>query len=314
LRITGQLIEATVGSHIWADRFEGDLADVFDLQDQITSSVVGAIEPQIALAEAQRSQEKRRDVLAVYDLYLRAWAALRLHTEQGTDEALSLLLEALRSDPTYAAAYGLLAQSHLLRVNSSWGDAQVGRTEGTRAAHRAIETGWNDPVPLGLAGWAVSYLNSEHEAGLAAVERSLTLNSNGASAWAARGYIRVYLCETETAIGCFERASRLSPLDPELYRTATGIAFAHVVAQRFEAAAEAARHALQLNPRYPTATRILASACAHLGRVDAARQAVERLVELEPSLTVSTLIERSPRCGPAMQQYFDGLRLAGLPE
>jgi adenylate cyclase len=314
VRLTGQLIEAQTGHHVWADRFEGNLDDIFELQDQITSSVVGAIEPQLVLAETERTRTKRAETLAAYDLYLRAWASLRTHTEAGSSDCLSLLADAVQRDPGYASAFGLLAQAHLLRANASWGEPDVSRVEGVKAAHLALDVGPNDPVALGMAGWAVSWLGSEHEIGLSAVERSLALNPNGATAWSAGGYIRLYLCHSEQAIGCFEKALRLSPLDPELYRAICGIAFAQLISGRFDEAVSTAKKALQANSRYSTTIRVLASAYANLNAEADARRTVQRLLELEPRLSLSSLIRRSPRCGPEMEIYVGGLRKAGLPE
>jgi tetratricopeptide (TPR) repeat protein len=181
-------------------------------------------------------------------------------------------------------------------------------------AHAAIECGGNDPTALSLAALPLSYLGREHHEALSAVERSLSLNPNGAAAWNAAGYIRLNLGRVDEAAESFRRAIRLSPIDPELYRTQCGLALAHLLAKRFDEAIEEGTRALSVNPAYPTTKRVLASAYANLGKLDEAKRIVQRILAVEPGLTLTVLRHRSPAFGPAGEHYFSGLLRAGLLE
>ncbi len=246
VRITGQLIDATTGAHLWAERFEGTLDDIFELQDQIAASVVGAIAPQVELAEIERAKRKPTASLNAYDCYLRGIAHLHRGNREAIAEALPLFHRAIELDPGFASAHGMAAWCYFWRKVNGWTeDRSQEVAEGTRLARRAVELGRDDAVALTRGGHALAHFTGDLDGGIALLDRALVLNPNLASAWFLGGYLRVWHGESDSAIEHFERAMRLSPLDPETYRMQAGIAMAHLFAERFDAASTWAEKALQ---------------------------------------------------------------------
>jgi tetratricopeptide (TPR) repeat protein len=317
VRITGQLIDATTGGHIWADRFDGTLEDVFELQDRVTASVVGAIEPRLRRAEIERAGRKPTESLDAYDYFLRGMASLHLLTRDSLLEARGLYLRATEFDPNYASPYGMAARCiHLSKVNGWLADPDREIADGVRLARRALALGTNDPTALWPSGYSLAFLASELETGAAHIERALVLNSNLAAAWSASGHVRIYLGEPADAIERFERAMRLSPLDPFAYVACAGMSAAHLFAGRYDEAISWARKATQEQPNFATAWRVAAIAYALSDRIVEAREAMTRLRELDPALRLSNLARVAP---PFMRpedlaRYTEGLRKAGLPE
>jgi TolB-like protein len=318
VRITGQLIDTTTGAHIWADRFDGALDDIFELQDQVASGVVGAIEPKLRSAEIERAIRKPTDSLDAYDLYLRALAEFRKWTPEGWRDTIDLLRRALLIDPSYAPAAGLFAWCRVLqftnRAISSNSDEDV--AEGVRFASAAIEPGKEDPDALWMGGWTILTLGRDRATGLSAIEHALRLNPNSALAWCFFGWAQSFHNRLAPAIEALERAMRLSPLDPLRWVFYGGLAHAHFGASRCEEAIEWADRALHAQPRMPAVVAIKAAACAHLGRVDDAGAGVRRFCELRPGATVGSVRQTlggnlSPEF---LATYIDGLRKAGLPE
>ena len=201
VRITGQLIDTATGAHIWADRFDGALDDIFELQDHVASGVVGAIEPKLRLAEIERASRKPAEGLDVYDLYLRALALSHKLTPETNREAIRLLHQALEIDPSYAPAAGLAAYCYHDQKSQGW-VAPTGPevAEGVRLARRAIEAGMTDPDTLWMAGFAMAYLAAEHATAIAAISRALVLNPNCAHAWGYKGLVESYLGQADQAI------------------------------------------------------------------------------------------------------------------
>ena len=236
VRITGQLIDATTGGHLWADRFEGTLSDIFDLQDQLTENVVGAIAPQLERAEIERAKQKPTRSLDARDYYLRGMANLHRGTRDSTDEALAQFYRALQIDPDFASAYAMAAWCHLWRKANGWmTDRPNEIAEGTRLARRAVELGRDDAVALTRSGSVLGHFAGDVDGGIALIDKALVLNPNLASAWFLGGFLKVWRGEPDAAIEHFARAMRLSPLDPEIYRMQAGTALAHLFAGRFEA-------------------------------------------------------------------------------
>ena len=316
VRITGQLIEAATGSHIWADRFDGALADVFDLQDQVTASVVGAIEPKLRTAEIERAQRKPTDSLDAYDLYLRALPHFHALTFAGSDEALRLLRRAFELDPTYALAAALAARCYAYRGAQGWAaDLNEEADEAVRLAHAALDADSDDPDVLHMAGFTLAYVGGDNQSGALLIGRSLSINPNSAQAWSASGHIRGWVRDPDTAVEHFERAIRLSPFDPLLSTFYGGIAMAHFEAKRYAAAVEWADKAVRIGPKFLPAHRWLAAGLARLDRVDEARAAVRRLMALDPGGTLVGLRRRLSSFNTGLlDDYLDGLRKAGLPE
>jgi TolB-like protein/class 3 adenylate cyclase len=315
VRITGQLIDTTTGAHIWAERFDGALDDIFELQDQVASNIVGAIEPKLRFAEIERAIRKPTESLGAYDLYLRALAHFRKWTVEGRREAIDLLRRALAFDPSCAPAAGLFAWCCVLQKSvHPISDEEI--AEAVRLARKAIEAGTEDPDALWMGGWGIFVLDLDIASGLSAIERALGLNPNSALAWTFCGWLHSYSNRPALAIEALQRAMRLSPLDPQRWMFYGGLALAHLAAGRHEEAVEWADRALHENPRATAVVEYKAAACGHLGRVDDGRECVRRLRELRPWSTIASVKEligahTSPK---VLAIYIEGLRKAGLPE
>jgi TolB-like protein len=316
VRITGQLIDATSGTHIWAERFEGALNDIFELQDQITQSVVGAIAPQLERAEIERAKRKPTESLDAYDYYLRAMAKLHNGTREALDQALPLLYKSIELDPEFASAYGMAAWCYFWRKLNGWmTDRTLEIAEGVRLARLAVSLGRDDAVALTRGGHALSHLAGEVDAGIALLDRARLLNPNLAPAWFLGGILRALRGETDAAIEHLTHAVRLSPLDPEMFRMQVGMAFAHFFAGRFDSTTQWAEKALGNLPSFLAPVALLAASHALSGRMDKARLAMQRLRELDPSMCLSNLKDWLPIQRPEdFMRFADGLRLAGLPE
>jgi TolB-like protein/class 3 adenylate cyclase len=317
VRITGQLIDALTGTHIWADRFDGSLEDVFELQDKVASGVVGAIEPKLRQSEIERAVRKPTESLDAYDLYLRALALRDKHSDESVREAIALLKQALAIDPTYAPAAALIGWSRIHQVSHGRcpvSDAE--RAEAVTLAKQAIEAGKDDPDALWMAAFALQLFAGEHAIAATAIDRALTLNPNSAHAWMARGYAYCVRGQASPAIEAIERAMRLSPLDRLGRAFTNGIAIAHLVAGRYEEALDWADRTLREEPGYRNALRSKVVASAHLDRIEEARATLSQLIESQPGLTIARFKAVWSRVfSPVITaMYVDGLRKAGLPE
>ena len=319
VRITGQLIDAATGAHIWADRIDGGLDDIFDLQDQVTASVVGAIAPAIEKAEIERAKRKPTESLDAYDYYLLGIAATHSvfeGTEDAVSEALRLFYRAIELDPNYASAYGMAAWCHVLRKNYGWmpDDAQA-IAEVERLARQAARLAKNDAVALYTGGFALARLLGHLDAGAALIDRALALEPNLAAAWHLSGWVKIYLGEPEMAIEHMAHAMRLNPLDPLILGMQNGTAAAHFLAGRYDAASSWAEKALQQNSNFLPGIRMAAASHALSGRLAQAEKALTRMREIDPELRISNLAELVPfRAAQDFARYVDGLRKAGLPE
>ncbi|HBO2524571.1 winged helix-turn-helix domain-containing protein [Pseudomonas aeruginosa] len=316
VRITGQLIDATSGAHLWAERFEGLLDDIFELQDRIAESVVGAIAPQLERAEIERAKRKPTESLGAYDYYLRGTAKLHTGTREAIEEALRLFYTAIELDPEFASAYGMAAWCHFWRKLNGWMQEPAREiAEGERLARLAVELGRDDAVALTRGGHALGHLAGDVDGGIALLDRARLLNPNLAPAWYLGGILRALRGETETAIEDLLHATRLSPLDPEMFRMQVGMALAHFFAGRFDDSAEWAEKALGNLPSLLAAAALLAASHALAGRADEARRAMGRLRALDSSLRLSQLLHWLPIKRPEdLARLATGLRLAGLPE
>jgi adenylate cyclase len=315
VRITGQLIDTATGAHIWAERFDGVLDDIFELQDQVASSVVGAIEPKLRLSEIERATRKPTNILDAYDLYLRALAQFRKWTAEGWLEAIDLLRRALAIDPAYALLAGLFAWCRVLQTTNRL-VSETDAAEGARFAQKAIEAGKADPEALWMDGWGIFVLGGQHARGLSAIEQSLALNPNSAYAWNFCGWARACLNQPAAASEALQKAMRLSPHDPQGWMFYGGLALSHLVAGRYEEAVEWADRALHENPRMTAVVYFKTAACGRLGRTDEGRDCIRRLNELVPGSTVASAMRRQARfVSPEVSAIFiEGYRKAGLPE
>jgi TolB-like protein/class 3 adenylate cyclase len=318
VRITGQLVDTATGAHLWAERFDGGLSDVFDLQDQVTESVVGAIAPAVEKAEIERAKRKPTESLDAYALYLRGLAAYyQFGDRQANDEALRLFNSAIELDPDFASAYARAASCYVMAKINGWFSGTPNEiAETTRLAQRAVELGKDDAIALATSGHALVYVVRDLEVGAALIDRALVLNSNLAEAWNWGGWVKNWLGEPERAIERFARAMRLSPLDPRLTSMRNGTAFAHFLLGRYDEAASWAAMALQDSPGYQPGLRIAAVSNAMAGRPEQAHKAMARLRQLNPALRISNLKDVLPpiRRAEDLSRYEEGLRRAGLPE
>jgi TolB-like protein len=318
VRVIGQLIDTTTGAHIWADRFEGALEDIFDLQDQVTASVVGAIAPKLEQAEIERAKRKPTESLDAYDYYLRGMASLYQRTSREVlDEALRLFYRAIELDPAFGSAYATAAWCYFQRKGSGWvGDREHEIAEATRLVWRAVELSKDDAVALSYSAWTLAYLIRDLDAGVGFTDRALALNPNLATAWFVSGWLRIWLGKPDVAVEHIARAMRLSPLDPLMRGMQVGTAHAHLFAGRYDEACLWAGMTLREAPDFHTALRIGAASNALAGRAEEANKAVARLRQLDPALRVSNLRDAlGPYRRPEdLARYEEGLRKAGLPE
>jgi adenylate cyclase len=316
VRITGQLIDASTGVHLWADRFEGALEDIFNLQDQVTMSVMGAIAPQLEQAEIERAKRKPTDSLDAYDYFLRGMASYYGRTREAINEALPHFYKAIELDPDFASAYGMAAWCYAWRKINGWMTERVQEiAETARLARRAAELGSDDAVALSRSAHALGYVVGDLDAAVAFVDRSLVLNPNLAGAWYASGWIRLFLGESDVAIKHFAQAMRLSPLDPHSIGMQAGTAFAHLLASRFDEASLWAGKAMWEHTNYLTTLVIAAASNALAGRPAEAQKPMARLRELDPTLRVSNIKDWAAFRRPEdLAKLEDGLRKAGLPE
>ncbi len=315
VRITGQLIDATTGAHLWADRFECKLDDVFALQDKITEGVVSAIAPTVYKAEIDLAARRRPTNLSAYDLGLRAVPHFYSMTREGVAEALQLTHRALELDPRYGFAAFLAGSCHIFNITQGWAhdlNREIG--EVTRLLSLALSIDENDPDVLATAGCATSFLTEDFATAAEMVDRAVALNPNSAFAWNQRGQAYLFGGQAAEALRSFERSIRLNPLDPMLYMTLAGMGIAFIELRRFDEAVAVARKAARQNQTYATTYRCLASALAHLGREAEVQKAVSRLLELEPNFRISEWVKRGAQWHRHNKLMIEGIRKAGLPE
>ncbi|MBR0719103.1 adenylate/guanylate cyclase domain-containing protein [Bradyrhizobium liaoningense] len=313
IRISGQLIDAVTGSHIWADRFERDLTDIFALQDEVTVAVVSAIQPKLLQTEIAMAARRRPENLTAYDFYLRALQQSYLTTREGVAETIRLAHRALELDPRFGLVAALAGACHM--QNALWGyasDRQFEAEEAVRLARLALSIDDGDPDILAMTSAITAFIVGDCESEIELVNRAVALNPNSFLAWHCRGQVYRTAGLWEEALRSLERAIRMSPVDPRLHNTFALMGLAFIELGRFDEAIVAGKKAQRHNPSLPVAYRCLASAFAHLGRDAEAREAAMRVLELDPAFTISPLIAWG---GLARAKLFiEGLRKAGLPE
>jgi tetratricopeptide (TPR) repeat protein len=316
VRITGQLVDALTRAHLWADRFDGELEDIFDLQDQITASVLGAIAPKLEQAEIERAKRKPTESLDAYDYFLRGMAAVHLWTCEANDEALTHFHRAIELDPNYASAYGMAARCYSQRKAGGWVADRVQEIAAAeRLARRAAEVGPDDALALCTAGLALGYVVGDLDDGAALTDWAIVLNPNLAWAWLFSGWMKVLLGEPEVAIERVARAMRLSPQDVQFFNMQAATAGAHFVACNYVEALTWAEAAVRGRPHYILPNSIIAASAALVGRPAEAYKAVARLRQLGAASRVSDLVDLFPLRRPEdVARWVDGLRRAGLSE
>jgi tetratricopeptide (TPR) repeat protein len=304
VRITGQLIDALSGTHLWADRFDGSLEDVFELQDKVAVSVAGVIEPTLQTAETARSVNRPTNDLTAYDLYLRAYATYHSSRNRIPD-ALWILDQAIERDPHYglarACAALLLAQ---LCVDGRSKDPEADRLRGTDLARQALSGARDDPSTLAYAAMALAYFGEDIATSMTLIDRALALNPSFSLGWYFSGALRLWAGRPDTAIEHVEKSSRLAPRS---VRSSNLIGAAHLVSRRFNEAIPQLLLAIQEDPNYPTPYRNLAACYAHMGRLDEAREVVARLRGITPIVVPNANYFRNP---DHRETFLSGLRMA----
>ena len=316
LRIGGQLIDAATGAALWADRIEGELKNVIELQDMVTAKVVGAISPKLEQAEIERSKRKPTASLDAYDYYLRGLPEVHKWTREGNEQALAHFYRAIELDPEFASAYGMAARCYSQRKAGGWiDDHSLAIAEVQRLAGRAMALGADDSVALSAAGMALAFVAGDLETGGALIGKSLELNPNFATAWMFSGWVKAWSGEADTAISHITRAMQLSPHDPSLSNMRCAIAFSYFIAGRYPEALSVSESVAVAPQNGVFAMATAAASAALLGRLEEAQQAVSQLCALDPTLRIANLRQRFPIKREAdFSRWEQGLRKAGLPE
>jgi len=316
VRITGQLIDATTGAHLWADRYDGSLEDIFDLQDQVTSSVVGAIAPKLELAEIERAKHKPTSSLDAYDYYLRGMAAFYKWAVEDNAEALNYFYRAIEIDPEYAIAHAMAARC--INQRAVVQPLMVGAkeiAEAERLARRAANFGRNDALALCMAGITLGFVVRDVRGGSALTERALALNPNLAVAWYSDGWLKVWLGKPEIGIDRIGRAMQLSPQDPMIFQMQSAMAHAHYTAGDYSEAWSWAERALHDRPDHLPALIAAAASAAQLGQKSDAADAKARVLRLVPAMDQRFLATFLPYQQPQdSAQWLEGFRKAGFPK
>jgi len=314
LRIIVQLIETEGGAHVWSSRFDGAIDDFFDLEDRITEQVAGALQPSIRIAEIERSRRKRPQDLGSYDFTMRAMPHVWALEKEESAKALELLEKALAIDPEYPLALSLAGWCHAQRSVYNWADDIAGSQASARSlAERAAEMSGDDPIILAVLGAVHTFLRNFGTARVL-LDRAVTLDPNAAWAWSRLGWLENYADQPQTAIGNFERALRLSPIDPMNFNNYVGIGSAHEVAQEYDKAAAFYRRALEERPNASWIYRNLASVLSGAGRVDEAKQAFAVMMLTYPDLTVSKFKQAMVFSPAVLNRMAENLRKLGLPD
>lgn len=316
LRITAQLIDAATGAHLWADKFDGTLEDVFDFQDRITATVASIVEPAIRWAEIERSRRERPDSVEGYDLYLRALPLHMSQTESANAEAVALLQRAVELEPNNPTYLVYAGNAMLHRWAQGW--PPIGEDDDARGielVERALAHARDDAVVLSLASMMLIHNLKDYDRGLELSRRAVALNPNNLTVIMFAGIVQLHLGDLDEAIAYCEHAIRLSPAVDGSYWPLTAIAHVHVIRGNYEEAIGWAKRSISSNPSFVCTYWMLAAANAHLGRLDEARRHVATLKRLAPESTVQLIWAGQPQKETGrLAAVLDGLRLAGLEE
>jgi adenylate cyclase len=313
VRISAQMIEAETGGHLWAERYDRSLDDIFALQDEITLSVVGAIEPSLRRVEVERVKRMRPDSLDAYDLVLQSQPDVYSGMPERVTKALVLLERALALDPTYALAHAFAAMCHHCLFLRG-GLHEESRAASMRYAQAAIEHGQDDALALTFAAFSIGMDGHDHAAAFAAFEAALAVSPSSAITYILGSVVFAWTGEAERAIEWGERAMRLSPFDPWAFAAFHSLTLGHFHCGRYEEAANAAHKAVQSNPGHSISYMLLAAPLAKLGRLDEAKAAAARVLELQPAFRYSRQFS-GVDCAPALAASLsEALRVTGLPE
>ena len=316
IRVTAQLIEAATGSHVWADQFDGTPEDIFDFQDEVTASVVGAIQPELLRAEAKRIKKKRPENLDAYDYTLRGLSHMDLLNPEDSLKAFQLFLKAIEIDPGYARAYASASWYYRRQVQIRGKVlTEEEQAEGLRLAELALKSDPADPYVLYQVALTIGLIGGNLERGLELTDQALAINSNGPRIWLTRSTLQNRLGNPEAAIESVERAIRLNPNDPAMWVSHSELSKAHIQLADYEAALGWARRSVEKHADNLPAHHVLIASLAQLDRIDEANAALNQLLELDPGLTIKRLLDIFPLSRYRnLDGMLDGLRKAGLPE
>jgi TolB-like protein len=316
VRITCQLIDTSNGMHLWADRYDSTIEDVFDLQDRVTANLINVIARRLQRAVVDRAKCKPAQNLTSRDHFLRGMESFGCLTAEASNDALHHFNKAIALDPEFAAAYGMAARCYVYRKTHRWMiDPAQEHLDGVRLARCAIELGRDDTVALGCGGFAFGYLSGDLEAGADFVDRARALDPLSADSWHRSGWARLYLGDLEGAIMDLAQVLRVSPSYPQLVHAKTGIALTHFLSGRHDVALPLAEAAWRENPHDKPALRVSAAIKAHLGMKDEARKAIAHMGRIDPAFRVPDVSKVAPfRRLVDMEKFRDNLHKAGLPE
>jgi TolB-like protein/class 3 adenylate cyclase/tetratricopeptide (TPR) repeat protein len=315
VRITGQLIEVSTNAHLWADRFDGGLEDIFDLQDQITASIVGAISPKLEDAEIALARKKPTHHLGAYDFYLRGLALLYQFTKEGHEQSMPLLRKAVELDPDFALAQAAIAGWYISGKAFVWikiGDREI--VEADQLARRLLRLSNDDARVLAHAGQALTYVVGNLKEGAPVLDQAIRLDPNLAVARLWGGGAKMYLGELDAAIEHFQRAVRLSPLEPRTFLAYSGLTSAHFLAGRYEKALESATTGIRKWPNFVALQRIAAACYAKSGRVEDAKRAWLVALQLDPTQRISNLRSQTLFRNEDFEKFAEAYRIMGMPE
>jgi len=313
VRLTAQLVEAASGRHVWAERYDRALDDIFAVQDEITLSVVGYIEPNLRQAEIERAKRKRPDSLDAYDLYLRALPYAMVFMPGDADKALSLLRQSLALEPGFAAAHAAAAWCHEQRYLRGGLDP-ADKAAALAHARAALEAGADDAGTLATAGFVIGLVDHDYDTAMNAIDRGLALTPSSALALSLGSVILGHAGRTAEAIDYAERALRWCPLDRTVNVPYVGLGIAHCAAGDWEAAIPACGKCEQANPRFSLPYFLRAAALSQLGRIEEAKVPAQRGLQLEPGFTVSGFVRAHTGRAEIWEPIGDALRRLGLPE
>jgi len=316
VRLTAQLIDASTGGHLWAERFDGNLADIFDLQDRITAKVVGAIEPQMRRAEIERARRKRPENLEAYDHFLQALPLVYAMRPEDNTRALALFRTTMELDPRYVPAAAYAAWCHEQRVGRGWtNDPRKDEYEAVRLAHAVLTSDTEDENAIAIAGFVLLRLGHDYGTAIHALERASELNPNNAFVAMNAGWGQIFAGDLDHGLIHLERARELSPADPTAFYVLTGLGMAHALQGRYQEAVALAGASAALYGDWDATYPVLVFANAKLGRMDEMKAALANLQRLAPGLTLSRYSEFARFRDPArLAPIVEALRLAGLPE
>jgi tetratricopeptide (TPR) repeat protein len=289
---------------------------MFDLQDHVTSSIVGALAPKLQIAEIKRAKHKPTENLDAYDYYLRGLAKARRGTVEANGEALQLFCKAIALDTRLACAYGMAAWCYAQRKARGWMIERAQESaEATRLARKAVHLGGDDAVALCMGAYALAFVAHEFDDAAAFMDRGLAVNPNLAQAWMLSSWLRIWRGEPDLALDHVAQAMRLSPVDPSLYGALAAAAYAHFLAGRYSAAFSYAESALRSNPTFHLTICGFVASSSLAGRPEQAKRGLAQLLESNPGLSASSLKDLLPfRRTEDLDAFAEGLRKAGLPE